>query len=151
MYRLMVLVAVLLPLSVCPSAVSAQNNDCTVPIVVTPTSPFFEDFEGGVVPDCWTQWGSSTWSVANSTSSWAWSGSYVVRISGYEQDSVSVLYSPWFDLSTMTDCRLVFMQLRPDYYSGYGMIDSLEVLVRTSPAGAWQHLAAYSAVMPNWT
>ncbi len=49
----------------------------------------------------------------------------------------------------MTDCQLVFMQLRPDY--GYGYIDTLEVLVRTSPTGAWQHLATYSAAIPEWT
>lgn len=129
------------------AGVQAQGTDCSTPIVVTSSSPFFEDFEGASIPACWTQSVGGTWSVRSSfsfTGVGPWSGVFAA----YNADHSSDLLTPWFDISAMTDCRLVFMQLRPSYY---GYADTLEVLVRTSDSGLWQTLATYALDCSAWT
>ena len=63
-------------------------------------------------------------------------------------DSAVLLCTPWLDLSQLTACNLVFMQRRS---SGWGYVDSLKVLVRTSASGSWQQLASYGTAMSSWT
>lgn len=148
MYRLMVLVAVLLPLSVCPSAVSAQNNDCTVPIVVTANSPFFEDFESGRLSECWTQQGSvGMWDRVRGD---AFSGDWYLEHGQdyiFEYGDVAII-TPWLDVSAIPECKLIFMQHRGVYH---GYCDSLAVLYRTQNSNEWQRLAVFGDTMAQWT
>ena len=128
----------------------AQVGGCSTPIAVTPTSPFFEDFEGGTMPACWSQNGYGTWQVESYDFYWgigSWSGNMNARVASTYVDSVTTLYTPWLDISALSDCRLEFMQYRP---SNYGYTDSLRVLVRTSATGPWQTLGVYGSANTTW-
>lgn len=137
-------------------ALSAQTTDCSTPIVVTASQPFFEDFECGTIPTCWSSdvyedgWGFG-WGGDASGVRGAYSGMYNAACtpSWYGFDRDATLITPWLDVSDIDSCVLVFMQLRRAGGSGLG--DSIEVRFRASASDAWQVLATYTSAMEDWT
>ena len=133
------------------AGVQAQGADCTTPIVVTASAPFFEDFEGGVMPDCWTQSGGGTWTVGSGdygSGTQAYWGASNAVITHDSTGQVTMLKTPWLDLSGLANCQLRFFQLRRDWG---GDLDLLAVSYRTSDTGGWQQLAAYTTEYADWT
>ena len=146
------------------NALLAQGAGCNNPIVVTSTEPFFEDFEGGGFPACWTQSGTYwDWTVGTgdyaSTPGYsggiyyqgAFSGIFNAVITHHQstfRGNSTKLITPLLDLSALSGCQLVFHQLRRSWV---GDIDTLRIFYRVSDTSAWQLLATYTAEAPVWT
>lgn len=129
----------------------AQGGSCNNPIVVTSTEPFFEGFEGGVIPDCWTQPDSNWWTVGTGDLDLAqgtFDGNGNAKIIHHVSGSATKLVTPLLDLSMLPAAQLVFYQLRRDWS---GDVDSLNILYRTSDTGSWQLLATFSTAAEVWT
>ena len=129
----------------------AQGGGCNNPIVVTSTEPFFEGFEGGEIPDCWTQPDSSWWTVGTGDyipAQGAFDGAYNALITHQSHNVGTRLVTPLLDLSMLPAAQLVFYQLRRDWG---GDVDSLNILYRTSDTGSWQLLATFATAAEVWT
>ncbi len=128
--------------------VCAQPDPCGVPVAVTPSAPFFEDFESGQLLECWTQQGNQgMWSRVRGD---AFSGDWYLEHGQdyiFEYGDVAII-TPWLDVSAIPDCKLIFMQHRGVYH---GSCDSLAVLYRTQNSNEWQRLAVFGDTMAQWT
>jgi M6 family metalloprotease-like protein len=139
-------------------AYSASSSANTQTLCNSVTAlPFNEGFEGGVIPNCWTQEyvnGSNAWSIQssgiNGHPSGAHSGTKMARCNvlitgaGY----VTKLVSPPIDLSGITTPALRFWHTQ-EYWNPSQ--DMLKVYYRTSALSSWNVLATYNTSIPGWT
>ncbi|MBP5662979.1 MAG: choice-of-anchor J domain-containing protein [Bacteroidales bacterium] len=134
-----------------PFALQAQT-DCTQPIVVTSSAAFTEGFEGGSIPDCWTQSGNGTWSVTTgdySTATGAHTGSYNAAITHGTTGNTTMLITPVLDMSAFTTAQLTFWHVQRSWAGDY---DGLTVYYRTSNTGTWTELQDFSTqAYATWT
>ena len=110
-----------------------------------------EGFEGGALPTGWTCSGSSLWTVGTgdySTSTGAHSGSYNAKVTHTETNSVKWLYTPQFDLSSMSDAQLTFWYINRSWS---GDIDELAVMCRIAGSSDWQSLRNITNNHSSWT
>ena len=134
-----------------PFALQAQT-DCTQPIVVTSSAAFIEGFEGGSMPDCWTQSGDDEWSVTTgdySPATGAHTGTYNAAITHSSTGNTTKLITPVLDMSAFTTAQLSFWHVQRDWAGDY---DGLTVYYRTSSTGTWTELQDFSTqAYANWT
>lgn len=134
-----------------PFALQAQT-DCTQPIVVTSSAAFTEGFEGGSIPDCWTQSGDGTWSVTTgdySTATGAHTGTYNAAITHGTTGNTTMLITPVLDMSAFTTAQLTFWHVQRSWAGDY---DGLTVYYRTSSTGTWTELQDFSTqAYATWT
>lgn len=136
-----------------PWVANAQGTDCTTAVSVTASSPFYEGFESGSMPACWTQSGSgsATWSVATgdyTSSTGAHSGTYnaKINISSYSGDQT--LITPLLDLSSLSLAQISFWHIQRAWGSD---VDELTVKYRASESDAWTTLQTYTSAYGSWT
>ena len=118
--------------------------------------PFTEGFEGGVMPDDWTQeyvvntldWIYDTGGHSGHPAS-AHSGTYNALLyeSGYN-GTTTKLITPQIDMSTANDVELTFWHTQDDWL---GDQDFLRVYYKNSAGGAWTLLAEYLGNIDVWT
>ena len=122
------------------------------------TLPFYEGFEGGVIPGCWTSenvTGASNWSYqkggysGNIFPSTAHNGLKNATLFNANYTPVTTkLISPPLDLTGSTSPVLKFWHTQPQWASSQ---DILRVYCRTSSTDAWTQLAVYTSSILNWT
>lgn len=128
-------------------ALRAQGSGCSTPIAVTPAAPFFEDFEGGTIPECWTQSGPGNWTVGSGDQAGyntAYAGEYNAVIQHQNRGTSTRLYTPLLDLSSIDSCVLNFWQVRRDWSGG---VNWLSIYFRASVTDDWQ--LVYEST-PTW-
>ncbi|MCX6304113.1 MAG: GEVED domain-containing protein [Bacteroidetes bacterium] len=119
--------------------------------------PWIEGFEGGVIPNCWTQEyvnGTNAWSIQasgiNGHPSGAHGGTKIVRCNvlvsgaGY----ITKFVTPALQLSSVASPFLTFWHTQ-DFWSPNQ--DELRVYYKTSEEGAWNLLASYTNSIASWT
>ena len=121
------------------------------------TFPFTEGFEGGVMPDCWSQEymiGLTDWSFQagdhpNDTLHTAHSGSYNAYLyANSDAGNTTRLVSPVFDLSNISNPYLTYWYAQRAWGNNQ---DHLTVYYRTSPASDWQMLQPHGQSVSSWT
>ena len=121
------------------------------------TFPFTEGFEGGVMPDCWSQehvLGIGDWSFQagdhpNDSIEDAHGGAYNAYFYvNSDAGSVTRLVSPVLDLSNMLNPYLTYWYAQAIWG---GHQDHLTVMYRTSPTSDWQILLPHGSSVGAWT
>jgi len=121
------------------------------------TLPFYEGFEGGVIPGCWTNeniTGTNNWAYqtggyyGNVFPSSAHNGQKNATLFNASYTPVTTkLISPPLDLTGSTSPVLKFWHTQPQWAGQ----DILRVYYRTSATDAWTQLAVYTSSILNWT
>jgi M6 family metalloprotease-like protein len=121
------------------------------------TLPFYEGFEGGVIPGCWTNeniTGTNNWAYqkggysGNIFPSTAHNGLKNATLFNASYTPVTTkLISPPLDLMGSTSPVLKFWHTQP-VWAGQ---DILRVYYRTSATDTWTQLAVYTSSILNWT
>ena len=117
---------------------------------------FSEDFEGGSMPEGWTQEyinGDFFWSVGTGdyvVETGAGQGTYNARIQTSYVGSITRLITPEINLSYVSSAQLSFMHIERSWG---GDIDELRVYYRTSSTGTWTLIPGqeYTAEVASWT
>jgi len=122
------------------------------------TLPFYEGFEGGVIPGCWTNeniTGTNNWAYqtggyyGNVFPSSAHNGQKNATLFNASYTPVTTkLISPPLDLTGSTSPVLKFWHTQPQWGSSQ---DILRVYYRTSATDTWTQLAVYTSSILNWT
>jgi len=140
-----------------PISIALSGTICDVISVF----PFNEGFEGGALPDCWTQsfvtgqvnWvyqngghdgGSSTNQPASAHSGTKNALFYHDSNNGFK----TKLITPALNIASLFNPQLRFWRAHPAWG---GDIDELKVYYKTSPTGNWILLNAYSTNITSWT
>ena len=113
--------------------------------------PFSENFESGVLSNCWTVDGPGTWQVGTgdyTLSTGAHTGTYNAKIVHGTTGNVTKLITPTIDFTGVTAAELRFWHLQRAWS---GDQDELRVYYRTSATAAWQQLAAYTNEITAYT
>jgi PKD repeat protein len=119
--------------------------------------PYTEDFESGLLPDCWSQeqvnasgafW-SFTKGNGGSNPATAHGGNYNACFKDASKaDNITRLILPSFNLNSVTDPYITFWHTQalwsPDQ-------DILTVYYKTSAAGTWNQLVQYTSNYASWT
>ena len=123
-------------------------------IVVNAANPFIEDFESGILPDCWNQEyvsGTQDWIFATgdgSAAETAHSGSLNAQFQGNSNNATTKLVLSPLDLSALDSAKLSFWHVQADWT---GDQNELHVYYRTAANGAWTSLADYTNSIASWT
>ncbi|MCF6366557.1 MAG: immunoglobulin domain-containing protein [Bacteroidales bacterium] len=126
--------------------------DATTLCGIISSFPFTEDFEGGVLPTCWSYEGTS-WTYENGGNSGnpasAHSGVFnaLFYVSSWTPD-VSKLITPAIDMSNLADATLTFWHTQADWA---GDQDELRVYYKTTSGGTWNLLQTYTNNIAAWT
>ncbi|MCD4796021.1 MAG: lamin tail domain-containing protein, partial [Candidatus Cloacimonetes bacterium] len=122
--------------------------------VVVLTLPVSEGFEGGVIPDSWTQEyivGTTDWNytygVNGTHPADPHGGSFNAYFNGSTGD-ITKLVTPQIDMGTATEVELKFWHAQQFWSPDQ---DFLRVYYKDSAAGAWTLLAEYLGDIPDWT
>ena len=118
---------------------------------------FSEDFEGGSMPEGWTQeyignevfsWSVGTGDYLQTTG--AGQGTYNAKIQTSYTGSITRLITPEINLSYVSSAQLSFMHIERSWG---GDIDELRVYYRTSSTGTWTLIPGqeYTAEVASWT
>jgi len=117
--------------------------------------PFIENFEGGTMPNCWTQEaGPLKWQFITgdgSLGSYAHGGTH----NAYLKDNSSTsdrnkLISPPLNLTGYTHTALKFWHTQ-DFNNSIDNHDDLKIYYKTSATGSWNLLATYTYFIFYWT
>jgi len=121
------------------------------------TLPFYEGFEGGVIPGCWTNeniTGTNNWACqkggysGNIFPSTAHNGQKNATLFNASYTQVTTkLISPPLDLTGSASPVLKFWHTQPQWAGQ----DILRVYYRTSATDTWTQLAVYTSSILNWT
>jgi len=121
------------------------------------TLPFYEGFEGGVIPSCWTSeniTGTNNWAYqkggysGNAFPSTAHNGLKNATLFNLNYTPTTKLISPPLDLTGSTSPVLKFWHTQPQWGTSQ---DILRVYYRTSATDTWTQLAVYTSSISNWT
>ncbi|MCR5424706.1 MAG: fibronectin type III domain-containing protein [Bacteroidales bacterium] len=136
--------------------IPAINTQCA-PVVVTTTNVYTQNFEAGVLPNCWSQ------VTANNNVVWTFdnSGIYAHNSSnaaGFDETANNVvkLVTGEFDFSQLdTNARIIFWRLQDEDYDWWtyeSVNDSLIVYYKADASdSAWTVLARYGDAAVAWT
>ncbi len=142
---------------------NAANNSLTrnfsvVDCGTAMTLPFFEGFNSGSMPGCWTQEYVSTHNLnwqfgagnggSNPSSSFEGSGNAYFKIGGTPRGQITKLVTPKLGLADFADVVLSF-RLYNQVWAGDQ--DVLRVYYKNSSAGSWVLLNTYNASLTAWT
>ena len=112
---------------------------------VISTFPYNEGFESGQL-GCWSQetvTGNNPWAINSYAAN---TGTYCVQMN-YTVNTSSHLYTPIFDLTSLTNPMMSF------YYqseSFYGSLDTFAIYYRTSNSDAWVRIAGFDQEAANY-
>lgn len=117
------------------------------------TYPFSENFDGGTMPNCWTQniiSNTHVWEVVipSSNPSSAYSGSYAARFKTSDRGSETEFISPMVDMTSAISPVLSFWYVNQIWSSDQ---DQLSVYYRASFEDSWTLLAQYNSNITSWT
>ena len=120
------------------------------------TLPVFEGFEGGTIPESWSQEyvvGTVDWTYQGGGHSGnpaaAHTGAYnALFYTGNYNEETTQLITPQIDMGTATDVELTFWHTQADWI---GDQDILRVYYKNSAGGTWTLLAEYLGDIPAWT
>ena len=118
------------------------------------TLPIFEGFEGGALPDSWTQEyvvGTVDWAFQNGGYNGNPAAAHTGSFNAFFYDTsgdATKLVTPQIDMGTATDVTLTFWHTQAVWA---GDQDNLRVYYKNSAAGAWTMLAEYLGDIPAWT
>ena len=118
------------------------------------TLPVFEGFEGGTIPESWTQEyvsGTEDWDYTYGVNSSHPADPHTGAFNAYFNGStgnITKLVTAQIDMGTATDVELTFWHAQ-QYWSPDQ--DYLRVYYKNSAAGAWTMLAEYLNDIPDWT
>ena len=113
--------------------------------------PFSENFESGVLSNCWTVDGPGTWTVGTgdyTLATGAHTGTYNAKTVHGTTGNVTKLITPTIDFTGVAAAELRFWHLQRAWS---GDQDELRVYYRTSATAAWQQLAAYTTEITTYT
>jgi len=118
--------------------------------------PFTEDFEGGALPDCWTNeyvTDTQDWTYDdgghNDHPAHAHGGSYnALFYNGSTTANVTKLVTPPMDLSNASSATLKFWHVQAEWDPDQ---DELRVYYKTSADGNWTLLKEYTSSVTDWT
>jgi M6 family metalloprotease-like protein len=109
------------------------------------TFPYFEYFEGGRIPDCWSQEDDLLlWKFPNYAGH---SGYYYSSISASNKEANEKLITPSFNLTSIPNPTIQFWHKQN--VSGT-MQNGLRVYYKTSTASDWNLLVSFSENISNW-
>ena len=123
---------------------------------VVNTFPFTEGFEGGRLPDCWTNeyvTDTQDWTYEdgghNDNPANAHSGNYnALFYNGSTNANVTKLVTPTLDFSNASSATLKFWHVQEEWS---GDQDELRIYYKTSTSGDWVLLEEYVDEVANWT
>ena len=112
-----------------------------------------EGFEGGSMPDGWTQTGDGTWSVTSgdySTTTGAAEGLYNAKITISAYSGSAKLITPVLDLAAVSNAKLSYWHIQRSWS---GDNDELRVYYRASSSDSWTLIPgqAYTSAISSWT
>ena len=131
---------------------STEVESYTVKYRTTETTEggIIENFEGGTMPDGWTQEGPGTWSVGTgdySSSTGAHDGTFNAMITHSTSGNETYLISPTMDLSGLDEASMSFWYINREWV---GDIDGLTVYYRVNN-GNWNELWSTTSTHSTWT
>jgi len=121
------------------------------------TFPYTEGFEGGVLPDCWTQshltgvvnWTFQAGNHSNGSIDNAHGGSYnAYFFAASSTGNTTRMISPVFDLTNVTNPYLSYWYAQQSWGNDQ---DHLTVYYRTSPSAEWIMLMPHGSSVSIWT
>ena len=133
-----------------------DNKSFTTSCGIIDTFPFTEGFEGGSLPNCWTN------EHVIDTQDWAYqSGGHIANPTNAHSGSnnayfynasttanITKLVTPQLDLSSAVGASLNFWHAQEEWPFDQ---DELRVYYKNASGGAWSLLATYTSNIPNWT
>lgn len=130
-------------------SIQEANAQCETPIN---TFPYTEGFEGGIIPECWSNdqileglyggeyfnWEAVEENMNEDSPLLPHSGDYMAQAFLDDYDALTILSTPAFDLTTLNNPQLRFFYANQDWG---GDTDWLQVMYRTSSDGEWLELS----------